>query len=193
MDRFSCPQKQISLVDMNHTDVIKYWFSEKSRQHWFSSTPEIDNEIKQRYEQLWINAASGKLNDWQDSPQGCLALIIILDQFPLNMFRDEAKSFQTEELAVEVALKAIDNGYDEILNIEELLFLFMPLMHSENLEHQNMQVKFFEKYDFNDEYSKHHRDIVKRFGRFPHRNDILGRKSSLKEIKYLLSDSAFKG
>ena len=88
MDRFSCPQKQISLVDMNHTDVIKYWFSEKSRQHWFSSTPEIDNEIKQRYEQLWINAASGKLNDWQDSPQGCLALIIILDQFPLNMFRD---------------------------------------------------------------------------------------------------------
>ena len=193
MDRFSCPEKQISLVDMNHTNVIKYWFSEKSRQHWFSSTPEIDNEIKQRYEQLWINAASGKLNDWQDSPQGCLALIIILDQFPLNMFRGEAKSFQTEELAVEVALKAIDNGYDEILNTEELLFLFMPLMHSENLEHQNMQVKLFEKYDFNDEYSKHHRDIVKRFGRFPHRNDILGRKSSTDEAEYLLSDSAFKG
>jgi uncharacterized protein (DUF924 family) len=193
MDRFSCPQKQISLVDMNHTDVIKYWFSEKSRQHWFSSTPEIDNEIKQRYEQLWINAASGKLNDWQDSPQGCLALIIILDQFPLNMFRGEAKSFQTEELAVEVALKAIDNGYDEILNTEELLFLFMPLMHSENLEHQNMQVKLFEKYDFNDEYSKHHRDIVKRFGRFPHRNEILGRMSTMVELDYLLSDNAFKG
>ena len=193
MDRFSCPQKQISLVDMNHTDVIKYWFSEKSRQHWFSSTPEIDNEIKQRYEQLWINAASGKLNDWQDSPQGCLALIIILDQFPLNMFRDEAKSFQTEELAVEVALKAIDNYYDEILNIDELLFLFMPLMHSENLEHQNMQVKLFEKYDFNDEYSKHHRDIVKRFGRFPHRNEILGRMSTMVELDYLLSDNAFKG
>jgi len=193
MDRFSCPEKQISLVDMNHTNVIKYWFSEKSRQHWFSSTPEIDNEIKQRYEQLWINAASGKLNDWQDSPQGCLALIIILDQFPLNMFRDEAKSFQTEELAVEVALKAIDNGYDEILNTEELLFLFMPLMHSENLEHQNMQVKLFEKYDFNDEYSKHHRDIVKRFGRFPHRNEILGRMSTMVELDYLLSDNAFKG
>ena len=193
MDRFSCPEKQISLVDMNHTNVIKYWFSEKSRQHWFSSTPEIDNEIKQRYEQLWINAASGKLNDWQDSPQGCLALIIILDQFPLNMFRDEAKSFQTEELAVEVALQAIDNGYDAIFNTEELLFLFMPLMHSENLEHQNMQVKFFEKYDFNDEYSKHHRDIVKRFGRFPHRNEILGRMSTMVELDYLLSDNAFKG
>ena len=178
---------------MNHSDVIKYWFSEKSRQHWFFSTPEIDNEIKQCYEQLWINAASGKLNDWQNSPQGCLALIIILDQFPLNMFRGESKSFQTEKLAVEVALKAIDNGYDEILNTDELLFLFMPLMHSENLEHQNMQVTLFEKYNFNDEYSKHHRDIVKRFGRFPHRNEILGRMSTMEELDYLLSDNAFKG
>ena len=178
---------------MNHSDVIKYWFSEKSRQHWFSSTPEIDNEIKRRYEMLWMSAASGELDDWQDSPQGCLALIIVLDQFPLNMFRGETKGFQTENIAVEVALKAIDNGYDENLNAEELLFLFMPLMHSENLEHQDIQVKLFEKYDFNDEYSKHHRNIVKRFGRFPHRNDILGRKSSTDEIEYLLSDSAFKG
>ncbi len=193
MDRFSFPSIQISSIGMNHSDVIKYWFSEKSRQHWFSATQEIDNEIKQRYEQLWISAASGELNDWQDSPQGCLALIIVLDQFPLNMFRGKAKSFKTEDMAVEVALKAIDNGYDEILNTDELLFLFMPLMHSENLGHQNIQVELFEKYDFNDEYSKHHRDIVKRFGRFPHRNEILGRKSSKDETEYLLSDSAFKG
>ena len=178
---------------MNHSDVIKYWFSEKSRQHWFSSTSEMDFEIKQRYEKLWTSAVSGELNDWQDSPQGCLALVIVLDQFPLNMFRGKSKSFQTEEMAVEVALKAINNSYDEILNTEELLFLFMPLMHSENLEHQDIQVKLFEKHDFNDEYSKHHRNIVKRFGRFPHRNDILGRKSTPDEVEYLLSDSAFKG
>ena len=178
---------------MNHSDVIKYWFSKKSREHWFFSTPEIDNEIKQRYEQLWTRAASGELKGWQDSPQGCLALIIVLDQFPLNMFRGETKGFQTENMAVEVALKAIDNGYDENLNAEELLFLFMPLMHSENLEHQDMQVKLFEKYDFNDEYSKHHRNIVKRFGRFPHRNDILGRKSTPDEVEYLRSENAFKG
>ena len=181
------------LISMNHSDVIKYWFSEKSRQHWFSSTPEIDNEIKQRYEPLWISAASGELNNWLDSPQGCLALIIILDQFPLNMFRGKSKSFQSEKVAVEVALKAIDKGYDKTLNTEELLFLFMPLMHSENLEHQDIQVKLFEKYDFNDEYSKHHRNIVKRFGRFPHRNDILGRKSAPDEVEYLLSEDAFKG
>ena len=178
---------------MNHSDVIKYWFSKKSRQHWFFSTTEIDDEIRLRYEQLWISAASGDLNNWKDSPQGCLALIIVLDQFPLNMFRGKAKSFQTEKMAVEVALKAINKGYDEILNADELLFLFMPLMHSENLEHQDIQVKLFEKYDFNDEYSKHHRNIVKKFGRFPHRNDILGRKSSADEVEYLLSDSSFKG
>ena len=109
------------------------------------------------------------------------------------MFRGKAKSFQTEEMAVKVALKDIKKGYDEILNNDELLFLFMPLMHSENLELQNMQVKLFEKYDFNDEYSKHHRDIVKRFGRFPHRNEILGRMSTMEELDYLLSDNAFKG
>ena len=107
---------------MNHSEVIKYWFSEKSRQHWFSSTPEMDNEIKQRYGQLWTSAASGELNDWQDSPQGCLALIIVLDQFPLNMFRGKAKSFQTEEMAVRVSLKAINNGYDEILNTYRIAF-----------------------------------------------------------------------
>jgi len=178
---------------MNHSDVIKYWFSEKSRQHWFFSTPEIDNEIRHLYEQLWISAASGELNDWKDSPHGCLALIIVLDQFPLNMFRGKAESFQTEEMAVEVALKAINKGYDEILNTDELLFLFMPLMHSENLEHKILQVNLFAKYGFNDEYSKHHRNIIKRFCRFPHRNDILGRKSSTDEVEYLLSDSAFKG
>ena len=143
-------------ITMNHSDVIKYWFSEKSRQHWFFSTTEIDDERRQLYEQVWIRAASGELNDWKDSPQGCMALIIVLDQFTLNMFRGKAKRFQTEEMAVEVTLKAINKGYDEILNADELLFLFMPLMHSESLEYQDIQVKLFEKYDFNDEIGRAH-------------------------------------
>ena len=109
------------------------------------------------------------------------------------MFRAEVKSFQTESMAIEVALKAIKNGFDEEMSNEKLLFLFMPLMHSENLDHQNLQVYLFEKYNFNLEFSKHHRDIVKKFGRFPHRNEILGRISTMKELDYLLSDDAFKG
>jgi uncharacterized protein (DUF924 family) len=109
------------------------------------------------------------------------------------MFRAQAKSFKTESMAIEVALKAINNGFDEEMNNEKLLFLFMPLMHSENLDHQNLQVYLFEKYNFNLEFSKHHRDIVKKFGRFPHRNEILGRMSTMEELDYLHSDNAFRG
>ena len=109
------------------------------------------------------------------------------------MFRGKAKGFKTESIAVEVALNAIDNGFDEEMDNEKLLFLFMPLMHSENLDHQNLQVYLFEKYNFNLEFSKHHRDLVKKFGRFPHRNEILGRISTMEELDYLLSDKAFKG
>ena len=175
------------------SDIIDYWFSEKSKQFWFSSTPSIDKEITSRYETVWEKAASGGLSSWGETADGSVALIIILDQFPLNMFRGKAKGFKTESMAVEVALNAIDNGFDEEMDNEKLLFLFMPLMHSENLDHQNLQVYLFEKYNFNLEFSKHHRDLVKKFGRFPHRNEILGRMSTMEELDYLLSDNAFRG
>ena len=174
-------------------DIIDYWFSEKSKQFWFASTPSIDKEITSRYETVWEKAASGGLSSWGETADGSVALIIILDQFPLNMFRGKAKGFKTESMAVEVALNAIDNGFDEEMDNEKLLFLFMPLMHSENLDHQNLQVYLFEKYNFNLEFSKHHRDLVKKFGRFPHRNEILGRMSTMEELAYLLSDNAFRG
>jgi uncharacterized protein (DUF924 family) len=175
------------------SDIIDYWFSEKSKQFWFASTPSIDKEITSRYETVWEKAASGGLSSWGETADGSVALIIILDQFPLNMFRGKAKGFKTESIAVEVALNAIDNGFDEEMDNEKLLFLFMPLMHSENLDHQNLQVYLFEKYNFNLEFSKHHRDLVKKFGRFPHRNEILGRMSTMEELDYLLSDNAFRG
>ena len=174
-------------------DIIDYWFSEKSKQFWFASTPSIDKEITSKYETVWEKAASGGLSSWGETADGSVALIIILDQFPLNMFRGKAKGFKTESIAVEVALNAIDNGFDEEMDNEKLLFLFMPLMHSENLDHQNLQVYLFEKYNFNLDFSKHHRDLVKKFGRFPHRNEILGRMSTMEELDYLLSDNAFRG
>ena len=174
-------------------DIIDYWFSEKSKQFWFASTPSIDKEITSRYETVWEKAASGGLSSWGETADGSVALIIILDQFPLNMFRGKAKGFKTESMAVEVALNAIDNGFDEEMDNEKLLFLFMPLMHSENLDHQNLQVYLFEKYNFNLDFSKHHRDLVKKFGRFPHRNEILGRMSTMEELDFLLSDNAFRG
>ena len=175
------------------SDVLDYWFSEKSKQFWFASTPQVDNEIKLRFESVWEKAAEGEYSQWRETADGSVALIVILDQLPLNMFRSDPKGFQTESMAVEVALNAINNGFDEELNDEKLLFLFMPLMHSENIDHQNLQVYLFDKYNFNLEFSKHHRDLVKKFGRFPHRNEILGRMSTMEELDYLLSDNAFKG
>ena len=175
------------------SDVLDYWFSEKSKQFWFASTPQVDNEIKLSFESVWEKAAEGEYSQWRETADGSVALIVILDQLPLNMFRSDPKGFQTENMAVEVALNAINNGFDEELNDEKLLFLFMPLMHSENIDHQNLQVYLFDKYNFNLEFSKHHRDLVKKFGRFPHRNEILGRMSTMEELDYLLSDNAFKG
>jgi uncharacterized protein (DUF924 family) len=111
------------------------------------------------------------------------------------MFRGEAKSFQTEKKAIEVALSAINRGFDKKLEKERLSFLFMPLMHSENIDHQELSVKLFKKYELknNIRFAEHHRDIVKKYGRFPHRNQILGRESSEAEMEYLSSENVFKG
>ena len=177
------------------TEIINYWYSDSIRKHWFSSTPELDKEIKQKYEQLWIEAAKGEHDDWAKSAEGSLALIIILDQFPLNMYRGEMRSFQTEAKAIEVALSAIDKAHDKELSKEHLSFLFMPLMHSENIKHQDLSVMLYRKYELKGsiEFAEHHREIVKKYGRFPHRNQILGRESTAMEIEYLNSPYAFKG
>lgn len=180
---------------MRPADIIEFWYSDSMQQRWFSSTPELDDQIKERFEHVWVSSSKGEFDEWSNTPEGSLALIIVLDQFPLNMFRGEARSFQTEKKAVEVALSAIDQGFDEQLSKAHLAFLFMPLMHSENIEHQDLSVKFYKKHDLkaNIKFAEHHRDIVRKYGRFPHRNQILGRKSSKEEIEYLNSESAFKG
>lgn len=180
---------------MKPIDIISYWYSENMRKHWFSSTPGLDKELKDKYERTWESAAAGELDEWGNSPDGCLALIIILDQLPLNMFRGDAKSFQTERKAIDVALKAINNSFDKQLSNDKLPFLFMPFMHSENLEEQDLSVKLYKKHNLggNLRFAQHHRDIVKRFGRFPHRNMILGRESTKAEDEYLGSGNSFKG
>lgn len=180
---------------MEYRQIIDYWYSERIKKHWFSSTPELDNEIKNRYEKIWEKALVGELDEWQKTPEGCLALIIVLDQFPLNMYRGEAKSFQTESKAIEVALLAINNDFNKQLDIDKLLFLYMPFMHSENLEQQDLSVQLYSESNLTDnvKFAKHHREIIKRFGRFPHRNKILERKSTLEEDVYLSSEDSFKG
>ena len=176
-------------------EILNFWYSEPMKSHWFRSTPDIDAMITEEYEFIWQTAASGDLDLWQDSPEGCLALCIILDQFPLNMFRGQALAFSTEQHAVTVCKHAIIEDFDQQIDKSQLSFLYMPLMHSESIDDQDLCIARFEAagLDDNARFAHHHRDIVDKFSRFPHRNEILGRESTAEEIDYLNSKSAFKG
>lgn len=176
-------------------EVLDFWYSPDNSKKWFQSTPEFDLEITQRFESVWKMAADNQLNAWQETSEGCLALCIVLDQFPLNMYRGDKKSYQTETKAILVTKEAIKKGFDDEIETDKVSFLYMPLMHSELLEDQNLSVVCFERRELLDNlrFAKHHRELIIEFGRFPHRNEILGRESTPDEIAYLNSKRAFTG
>ncbi|WP_281250607.1 DUF924 family protein [Thioalkalivibrio denitrificans] len=151
--------------------------------------------MRERFEPLWRQAAAGELDYWGESARGALALAILLDQFPLNMYRNRPESFATERKARSVADAAIERGFDQQLEPEEQAFLYMPFMHSEDLADQERSVELFSRpgLEHNRRWARHHRDIVARFGRFPHRNPILGRESTEEEQAWLDSDDAYRG
>ena len=180
---------------MKAKDIVDFWFADECRKCWFNATNEIDKMIRERFETIWEDARDNKLKSWMDTAEGCLALVIILDQFPLNMYRGQADSFSTEASARFVARHAIEQGFDQGMSREEKAFLYLPFMHSENIEDQNESIALFERAGMTDnlKWATHHRDIVRSFGRFPHRNNILGRVNSPEEDAYLRSDEAFLG
>ena len=176
---------------MNNTSapasIIEFWFSPDMKPRWFDSTPAIDREIRQRYRSLWEAASRGEIDDWSATAEGALALVIVLDQFPLNMFRGQPDAFRTEQQAVTVAKRAIASGLDKQIPKSQLAFLYMPLMHSETMRDQDMSVELFEAAGLgeNAKFARHHRGIIERFGRFPHRNAVLGRTPTPQETAYL--------
>jgi len=180
-------------ADLTPADILDFWYSPAMRERWFDSTPEIDAEILARYEAIWDAASKGGLQGWESSPEGALALVLILDQFPLNMCRSRPGSFSTEAMSREVAMRAIEKGFDRDMSVDQRLFLYMPYMHSEDLADQDRAVELFEQGGLEVKWAIHHRDIVRRFGRFPHRNGILGRESTPEEVDWLASDEGFHG
>lgn len=185
--------KMSAADDQEIQSVLDFWFAPEVAKHWFASTPELDADIRRRFEPLWQRAAAGEFDAWADSATGALALIIVLDQFPLNMFRGEAAAFSTEQHAVRVTRQAVARNFHLTANDQQRLFLFLPLMHSENLDDQDASVALFTAAGMETRWAEHHRQIVQRFGRFPHRNASLGRQSRPEELAYLASDAAFKG
>jgi uncharacterized protein (DUF924 family) len=175
--------------------LVDFWFSEEASQYWFRSTKAFDQKLFERYEDSWQQAKQGKLDHLGETPIGSLALVILLDQIPLNIFRGDPDSFSTEAQSIEVARSAVDRGLDRDLPPRQKSFLYKPFMHSENLQDQILALQLFDQPGLEDNlrFSKHHYGIVEQFGRFPHRNEILGRQSSPAEIEYLNSKQAFKG
>ncbi len=176
-------------------DPVRFWFSEGVRPLWFRATAEFDAEVRRRFLGTWEAAARGDLADWRTTPLGALALVIVLDQFPLNMFRGQAKSFSTEALSREVSDEAIGRGWDQPLDDDGKSFLYLPWMHSESLADQDRAVELYREAGLADSlrWAEHHREIIRRFGRFPHRNEALGRASTPEEILWLASREAFRG
>ena len=157
-------------------EILLFWFDELDPAVWWNKHYAIDEQITERFLELWEEQKSKTADDFLSSPETALAAIILFDQFPRNMFRDHADAFATDHLAQQIAEKAVDLEYDQQLPEAQRAFLYMPFMHAEDLQLQNKSVTLFTKLGSNEKFANEHRDVIAQFGRFPHRNRILGRQ-----------------
>ena len=172
-------------LDPRAQSVLAFWFrGEEERKEWFRKDPAFDAEIRAHFQALYEDGARGALAGWRRSARECLALIVLLDQFPRNLFRDSARAFATDSLALDAARHAVASGYDRLLSETERTFIYLPFEHSENLADQERALTLFEGHS-NYEWARKHWEIIRRFGRFPHRNAVLGRQSTPAEIEFL--------
>ncbi len=189
----------------NRNEILRYWFGDKAAFHdgpgrfplWFGKSPETDREIRKRFGKDLERAGREELEDWKKEPESCLALIVLLDQFPRNIFRGSPKAFAFDEKVRQICRDGLERGFDSELPIFGRLFFYLPLEHSESLDDQERSVALFGAL-LNDaptektnsfrlvyEYALRHREIIARFGRFPHRNEVLGRPSTPGELEFL--------
>ncbi|HEY6863498.1 MAG TPA: DUF924 family protein, partial [Burkholderiales bacterium] len=156
---------------------------------WFTKSDDFDLEIRERFSSLWTKASGGALASWRGTPLAALALVVVLDQFPRNMFRGEPRAFASDALALATAEDMIERRFDRLLRPIERAFVYLPFQHAEDVEIQRRSVALYDELailgvDHRD-FARRHHDIVSRFGRFPHRNEILGRESTREEIEFL--------
>jgi uncharacterized protein (DUF924 family) len=174
------------LTDVTPAEIVSFW-SDAGPDRWFESDAAFDQAIRSKFLATHEAAARGELSIWEDSADGALALLILLDQFPRNMFRGNVRAFATDPLARAAADRAIARGFDRAVDQSLRPFFYMPLMHSETPADQERCVGLFALLGdaAQSEYAIAHRDIVAKFGRFPHRNRLLGRATTLAEQEFL--------
>ncbi len=174
------------------TEIHEFWFVEAGPNQWWKKDAAFDEVVRQRFGTLVEDAAAGALDSWAASSRGALALILLLDQFPRNIYRNSAKAFGGDEKARKIARDAIAKGFDAGLNRHEKNFMYLPLEHSEDLADQEECCRLIAAIGSEGylKFARSHRDIIARFGRFPHRNAILGRNNTLEEEEYLKDPKA---
>ncbi len=191
--------------------ILEFWFESlddnfyihqnvPSVKKWFTKDDRFDAVVRQKFEPDYLNAREGKYKSWEDNARGRLALILLLDQFSRNMYRNTALMFETDPLALELSLRSVQEKLDGQLQMVERLFLYMPLMHCEKIDGQKLSLQYFEYlvdesrmktprntpyFEYSFRFAQRHHDIIERFGRFPHRNSLLKRKSTQGELEFL--------
>ncbi len=167
--------------------VIDFWFSELEPKMWWIKDSEFDANIERRFGRVHCQAMDGELYKWRKSPLGALAEVLVLDQFSRNIFRDKPEAFACDSQALVLAQVAVENQFDEELSVVEKSFLYMPYMHSESKLVHEQAIILFTKLGNKDNlrFEQRHKEIIDRFGRYPHRNKILGRESTEEEIEFL--------
>ena len=176
-------------------DVLSFWFVETSPKQWFQISPSFDEQVRERFLDLFHFAEQGFCDDWAMSADGAMALTLIFDQFPRTMFRDTMEAYQTDDKALSVVDRAIERGFDQLFIPLKRRFFYLPYEHSEDIERQHRCVALFDAMKEEEPlaygYAVRHLQVIEQFGRFPHRNKILGRVSTPEEIKYLDDHGGF--
>ena len=175
--------------------VLRFWFEEHGGSDWFNGGDEFDQKIRDRFLSVYEQGAAGGLDDWRQSALGCVALCLVLDQFPRNLFRGDPRSFATDAAALAVSNHAIAQGYDldPALDGHHRMFLYLPLEHSEDIDDQRRCLELVRERIGDETYidfADRHLQIIERFGRFPHRNAVLGRTNTEEEAEYLKQPGA---
>lgn len=170
-----------------YQQVLEFWFKELQPKDWFVTNADIDQLITNRFSELLEQASKCELSGWRTTPHGRLAEVIVLDQFSRNIYRNTAKAFSQDPLALALAQEAIASGAEQSLSTVEKSFLFMPFMHSESpIIHEKAELLFKQPgMENNYDFELKHKVIIDRFGRYPHRNQLLGRESTAEEIEFL--------
>lgn len=190
----------------DYDQILKYWFgrieetivpTENRARIWFSEVPEVDEEIKTRFAQDLEKAISGDYTIWEAEPHGQLALILVLDQFSRHIYRGQKAAFAQDDFALSICQRGIEQKADHDLTLIERVFYYFPLLHAEHIQYQEEGIRCYEIlvelafpetriiYESFFKFANHHYNIIRRFGRFPQRNAVLGRESTPEEVKYL--------